>query len=662
MHEKGKDNNASHLPVNTSINACSNASSRAHSFFIFSEKLSFSKYLRWLILALLPVLILLRYPVDDGNIDLWWQMAHGKYYLAHHTFRMDMSIFSWTPTDPTWIYNTCLGSIVTYLFYNALGGFGLWIMQWLIFLGVFLSFCFFLRLINQRLDINGVTVIAVIGFACSPSCRFYKPELFSLLLFSWSVLIFFYFKITRKKFLLYIYPVIFAFWVNLHGAFLVGIVFLVLTLIGEILNKIFFPRESLDTEELVYLGTAIAISLAATLVNPYGINYLWSLYPSIINTITFQNYSGLHEEFIMAYQSLWQFLTHFSVKFFSASFTAWIMTIMILFILLLLIYDLIKKKSCDVALLIVSLALYWKGMETSRASYFFPVSFFFIFFYLLIHRLKLKNIYDKVTIFSLFVFIFFFISISYMNIRYNVDYKWFGAELENSEPIKEVAFLKKYRPEGMIFNDYAIGSYLLWALYPDYKVFIDPRGGLLYKNQVLGDYIKFTSKPLTSEDINCFTQKYPFKIAIISHQPLVLSFLKESDEWRLLYFEKHAAILIHTSLFFEVISKMSNEIKDPHMLLKIMNSPARFQDIRNPKILINVFNYYVRISPEKGRYIYDLFKKNVSDYFKLKQEYLGIMEFEIRQREQELHKQADKNFSRSAGDINNVLQDGYSSD
>ncbi len=655
MSEKGKDDNTSNLPVKAS-NAVSNASSRANSFFIFSEKLSSSKQLRWLILALLPVLILLRYPVDDGNIDLWWQMAHGKYYLTHHTFRMDMSIFSWTPTDPTWIYNTCLGSIVVFLFYHFMGGFGLWVMQWLIFLGVFLAFYLFLRLINQRLDINSVTVIVAIGFACSPSCRFYKPELFSLLLFCWTVLIFFYFKITRKKLFLYFYPLIFVLWVNLHGAFLVGVIFLMLTFIGEILNKIFFPRKALDAEELVYLGIAIVISSAATLVNPYGIDYLWSLYPSLISTINFQNYSGLHEEFIMAYQNLWQFLTHFSVKFFSAAFTAWIMTLMILFILLLIIYDLIKKKSCDFALLIVSLALYWKGMVTSRASYFFLVSFFFIFFYIVIHRLKQKNLLNKATFFSLLVFIFFFISISYINLRYKVDDKWFGAGLENTVPVKEVAFLKKYRPDGLIFNDYVTGSYLLWALYPDYKVFIDPRGGLLY-NQTFGDYMQFTSKPLTGEDINLFTQKYPFKIAIISHQPLILSFLKESNEWHLLYFEKHAAILIHTSLFPTVISKMSKEIKDPNILLKIMNSPARFRDTRNPKILLNVFNYYVRINPEAGRYIYDLFQKNVSDYFKLKQEYLERMEFEIRQQEQNSHKKPDEIFSKSSGDMNNVLQD-----
>jgi hypothetical protein len=643
MRGEGKNDHSSNAPVNASMNAINNVSSKTYSFFSFSEKLLSLESLRWLILTLLPVLILLKYPVDGGDYDLWWQMAHGKYYLHNHTLRIDLSIFSWTPTDPTWIYNTCLGSVIIYLLYNFMGGFGLWGMQWLIFLCVFFAFYLFLRLMNQRLDINGVTVIAAIGVACSPACRFYKPELFSLLLFCWSALIFFYFKITRKKILLYIYPVIFAFWVNLHGAFLVGIVFLMLTFIGEILNKIFFPQESFTTDELIHLGTATILSWVATLVNPYGINYLLSLYPIIMSAIDFPNYLGTHGKIIMAYQSMWQFLSNFNVYFFSAVFTAWIMTLMVIIVLILSVYDVIKKKTCDFTVLIISLALYWKGMETNRTSYFFPVFFFFTFFYLLIYRSKLKNIYNKAAIFSFLIFIFFFISISYINLRYNVDSKWFGAGLEDSVPVEEVAFLKKYRVDGLIFNDYAIGGYLLWALYPDYKVFIDPRGGL-YRNQVFWDYIKFTSKSLTGSDINLFTQKYPFKIAIISHQPLILSFLKESHEWRLLYFEKHAAILIHQSLFPAVISKMSKDIKDPNTLLKIMNSPARFRDTRNPKVLLNVFNYYVRINPEAGRYIYDLFQKNVSNSFKLKSEYLEMMESEIRQREQERHKKMNGKF------------------
>ena len=63
---------------------------RASSFFAFSEKLSASVNLRWLMISLLPVLILLKYPVDRIDYDVWWQMAHGQYYLTHHTLKMDL--------------------------------------------------------------------------------------------------------------------------------------------------------------------------------------------------------------------------------------------------------------------------------------------------------------------------------------------------------------------------------------------------------------------------------------------------------------------------------------------------------------------------------------------------------------------------------------------
>jgi hypothetical protein len=630
MRDKEKNGNRSSVKVNKAENIGGNRSSKKSSFFAFSEQLASSVYLRWSLILLLPVLILLRYPVDRVDYDLWWQMAHGKYYITHHTLRMDLSMFSWTPTDPTWIYNTCLGSIVMYLFYNLMGGFGLWLLQWLIFGGVFVSFYLFLRLNNKRLDANSVTIIAAIGIACSMACRYYKPELFSLLLFCWTVFIFFYIKITRRKFLFYLYPLIFAFWVNLHGAFVVGLVFLAMAFAGEILIRIFFPRESFSTGDLVHLGIAGILSGAATVLNPYGLDYLVSLFPTIMSSINYQKYSGMYDKFILAYQSLWPYLKDTSINFYNVGLTVWTMTLMIVSIIGLSVYELFKKRSCDFTLLIVSLALYWKGMETSRATYFFPIAFFFVFFYLLSYRLKFNNFDVKATIFSLLIFIFFFVSISYFDLRYASDKKWFGTGLDNFVPVNEVAYLKKYKLEGQVFNDYVIGGYLLWDLYPDYKVFIDPRGGL-YRNKVFPDYIEFTMKHVTTEDIRNFTEKYPFKIVILHYRQmaLIFDFLK-CDDWRLLYFEKNAAILIHKSLLPAVRSEMGN----------VSLSPVRFKDVTNPDVLLNVFNFYVRLEPKAGRYIYYVFKRNVSDYFKLKQEIMNYMEIEIRIKENDFQNRA----------------------
>lgn len=583
-------------------------------------------------IALLPVLILLAYPVDRVDYDLWWQMALGKYYIANKTLIVNHAIFSWTPADSTWIYNTGLGSIAVYLFYNFMGGFGLWLFQWLIFGGIFLSFYLFLRLMNRRLDINSITIIAAVGIACSISCNFYKPELFSALLFCWTLFIFFYIKIKKTKYLFYLYPLIFALWVNLHGAFLFGLVFLALSFMGEILNRIFFSRESFTKGELVHFGIACFLSGAATILNPYGIDYLQSLFPTVMNAIGVKSYVGPDDKQILAYIRLWPYLKDINIAFFYVSLTAWIMTLMTLSVCILSICELIKQRSFDFTLLIVSLALYWKGMETGRTSYFFLLAFFFIFFYLLIQRLKITSFNGGATIFSLLALVFFFVSISYITIRYQTDNNWFGKGLDSFVPVKEVAFLKKHKLKGPIFNDYLIGGYLLWELYPDYKVFIDPRYGPFQK-EVYQDYMKFTMKPVTREDINRFMKKYPFKIVILhyNHINLIFDFLKDSKEWRLLYFEKNAAILVHKSLFpFVQWEKVNSSL-----------SPLRFREVKNPDILVSVFNIYVHLNPQAGRYIYDISKKNISDCFQGKPELLRTMDIQVRIRETELKQKAN---------------------
>jgi len=632
--QEGKRNQRAAAASQKTNNSGGNPS-MPNSFFAISERFSSSVYVKWLVIALLPVLILLKYPVDIVDNDLWWHLAHGKYYFTHHALKMDLSVFSWTPTDPTWIYNTCLGSIAVYLFHYVMGGFGLWLFQWLIFGGIFLAFYLFLRLLNRRLDITGVTVIAAVGIACYTSCSYYKPELFSALLFSWIAFIFFYVRIKRTKYLFYLYPLIFACWVNLHGAFLAGLVFLFLAFAGEILNRIFFPGESFTLNELAHFGGACILSGAAALLNPYGMDYLTSLFPAVMSVMGLEGYSSPYDKYVLAYASLWPCLKTMNATLFSLSYTAWIMTLMILIILVLAVYELIGKRSCDIAVLIISAVLYWKGMETGRLSYFFSVFFFFALFYYLIYRLKLEKFISRAAVFSAAFFIFFFVSISLYTIQYNTHRNWFGQGIEEFAPVKEVEFLKKYKPEGMIFNDYAVGGYLTWALYPDYKVFIDSRGGL-YRNQVFHDYFAFNSNPISPGDMRRFMEKYPFRIAVINYRAMstILSFLKDRNEWRLLYFDRNAVILIHKSLLPSVIVKMREENRDPGKLIDSMINPARFRDVRNPEILYNVFNIYVRINPEAGRYIRDIFKKNISNYYKPKEQFMIFMDRDIESREQ----------------------------
>ena len=588
------------------------------SLIAFSERLASFRYLKWILAALLPVLILLKYPVDHLDYDLWWQMALGKYYLTHHTLVVDHSIFSWTPVDSIWIYNTCLGSIILYVIYSLMGGFGLWIFQWLIFGGIFLSFYVFLRLIKQPLDITSLTIIAAIGISCSASLSFYKPELFSPLILCWMVVVFVYVKFTRRIFLFYIYPFIFALWVNLHGGFLLGFCLLACFLIGEILNKLFYLPESFSNKELMHMASACFLSLIAILLNPYGINYLLSIY----NGMTSESLA-INTKYIQAYVSLWPYLKDikdFNISFFRMGQIALISIIMMLSLGCLFLYELIKKRSCDFSFLLLAIVAFTTSMLVVRTIYIFPLGFFFSFFYL-IYRLKLKNITAKATVLSLIIFILLFIDISYFTFRYGADNKWFGAGLNSFAPTKEVAFLKKYRLEGPLFNDYLVGGYLIWALYPDYKVFIDSRL-VPYSRQVAPDYWSLVGKPATAEDIRSFTEKYPFKTAIIHYRelPLIFDFLNAG--WRLIYFEKNAAILVHKSLLPRI----------PPEVRLVDLGPMRFQDVRNPQVLLNVFSIYVNLNPQASLVIYDIYKRNVSDCYKPKMDHLRVMEDDIKKK------------------------------
>lgn len=590
-----------------------------------SEKLASSRRLRWTVIALLPVIILLKFPVERYDYDLWWQMTLGKYYLTHHTLMVDHSIFSWTPADTNWIYNTCLGSIIIYLMYDWFGGFGLWVLQWFIFLGIFLLINFFFRVIKQKLDITSLTLIAALGIACSYSMSFYKPELFSIFLGCLLGVLSLYVKITRRTYLFYLYPCIFALWVNLHGGFVLGFCFLACFFFGELFNIVFSPKESFTftRKEFMHLGMACMLALTATLLNPYGLDYLLSIYHSFMHESF-----DLNSKYIQAYVPLWTYfmsyfkeVAHINTSFSRMGIIFWIMVVMMLFQCGLFFYELIKNRTLDFTGVIVNVATFWGSMRATRANFMFPLMFFFTFFYQLYH-LKLQSITRKTTGLSLLVFVLLFFNISYFTLRYGADNKWFGTGLESFAPVKEVAFLKKYHLEGPVFNDYLIGGYLLWELYPDYKVFIDPRH-VPFSRQVAPDYWGFVSKPARPEDIILFNKTYPFKSAIIHYKELPLIFDFLSAGWRLVYFEKNAAILVHKSVFSKI----------PPEAQLVDLGPMRFKDVKNPEVLLNVFSLYVNLNPQASLMIYDFYRKNVSDYYKPKTDHLRVMEDDMRQKQ-----------------------------
>ena len=571
--------------------------------------LSNSKLLLFILLILLPVLVLIDYPssASSQDYDIWWHMALGRYYVTNFTMTINHAIFSWVPADAGWIYNTWLGSTILYLAYNVLSGFGLWLIQWVIFVLLFLMYFFQLRSTHAKLDTVSVTCLLLLAVGLSLLFVYYKPEMFSVLLFTLVLFLYFQAKTTGKNFF-WLYPLIFIFWVNLHGGFVFGLFALSVLLFFETIEFFFIKKDPLTGNQLLSFAITLPLSYAACLINPYGLDYPLYIWRSSMS-------SDPYLKAIMAYLSLWKTLS-FKLLMSRMGASAWSMVIMGSSFLLLSLYHYYKTRYVNLALLALNAFLFFYSMSVARVSMFFNILIVFSIFYMISKLDKPVAFKSRFAPLALLLFVIVSLHIGFATVRYVGNGSWFGSGLDQYVPVKEVEFIKKYRIPAPLFNDYLIGGYMMWTMYPEYKVFIDPRYGP-YSKQVGPDYLNFIKNP-TPEAVRALTAKYPFKVALIHLRsvPLIFSFLTYNrDEWRMLYFERNAVILIHKSY----LPYLSREALDVSM------NPSRFQDLSNPEVLFTLFNFYFKLGPQYAHAIYEIYERNVNKYYFQREMHLNIM-------------------------------------
>jgi hypothetical protein len=106
-------------------------------------------------------------------------------------------------------------------------------------------------------------------------------------------------------------------------------------------------------------------------------------------------------------------------------------------------------------------------------------------------------------------------------------------------PVAAVEFLKSQHLPGPIYNRYGWGGYLIYQLYPDYRVYIDGRA------DVYGDAF-FTEAMMTYDGVNDWARvfnSYGIKTVLISPDaPLANLLRNDSSNWKLVYQDDDAVI------------------------------------------------------------------------------------------------------------------------
>jgi hypothetical protein len=202
-------------------------------------------------------------------LDFWWHLKVGEVILTSGKIPK-VDLFSFTQAGRPFVYQNWLGEVLYYLAYR-LGG-----LELLILLNtVLLLFALFPILhlclqanVQRRLAVSCSLVAAVVLGMYSNV----RPQAYSFVLFA-----VFYWILWRcregRRHLVWLLPPLMALWVNLHGAFILGVALIAIFLGAETVRRVWHgPRadERLTSRALAQLALVLVLTVLAILANPEG--------------------------------------------------------------------------------------------------------------------------------------------------------------------------------------------------------------------------------------------------------------------------------------------------------------------------------------------------------------------------------------------------------
>jgi hypothetical protein len=381
--------------------------------------------------------------------------------------------------------------------------------------------------------------------------------------------------------MIFLLPFFTLLWVNLHVYFFVGIIVVGLFLVDSLLVN----RQYLKNKAVMYLLVTLLLSCLAALINPDLLQ--GALYP----LRAFANYGYSIEE----NQSI-LFLASLGIKKQSVFY----FQIALCMLFLSLIINWKKAKPIDWLLGITfSLAsiIAVRNLPLFSFAVFIPFATNFndtlrILRKCLPTNLK-KPIYQQVS----YLFLIIFLIWQSMLLGQN---KLFGFSVEKGATAGVDFFIRQHL-KGPIFNNFDIGSYLAYRLYPEEKVFVDGRPEAYPTSFFQQIYIPM------QQDENVFTQidgKYHFNTIFFSHTdqtPWGIQFLKKivkNAQWKIVYLDDYVIILSRNIPQNQAhIKKFSTDVD---------HIPLKNVDEKNKTALLRLASFFSKVDlPDNEIFLYN---------------------------------------------------------
>ena len=456
----------------------------------------------------------------DG--DTLWHIKFGDLIL-HRGELITYDIFSHTASGKPWTSHEWLAEVIMAAVHRQSGLSGVVIFYFLVSA---LSFWILFKIAQQCGAEEWLSIFVVsLALTLSMTHQLARPHIFTWLLGLTTLYILL--KGGRSLFFL---PLLIIPWANLHGGFTLGLGLQGLFLAGSVLDKVLVvpPRPSWRAiwNEHKTLCIVLLLSLGASGINPFGYRLL--IFPFEVSNDAF---STMVTEWIAPnLQFFWEFrlylLLIIFIMFYSGSQINWFNRLLLLFFVNA---SLTHVRHVSIVGLFLTPAVV-QGLKPCLEQF----------------GLKKKRVSDQTELrlspasgpLATVILGFLLLSLSAM--------QWKPWEKLSRELIPQpkkfssgvVEFLQKETPEGNLFNDDEWGDYLIYAMDPPPKLFLDGRLDM-YGEQILEDYSKIA---MIDKDLDKLLDSYGIKWILFPPSAFT-RYLKATGDWQELYSDDQVMVL-----------------------------------------------------------------------------------------------------------------------
>jgi len=482
----------------------------------------------WGSLAILLILYAIR-PIRDP--DFWWHLKTGDLIIQHQELpRLDPFNYTGDGVVNTMqaviLYGYWLWEIGASLLYKTFGFPGILLLKistaTLLFGGVLYE------MYRQRL--SQIIMIVLIGLGTLVTINVYhleRPQVLSL--FFTTLLIGMISRARTDRPPSVVLIPLMVLWANIHQGVVVGEIILVLAAAGFMIQY----RRDRNRQRLM-VSWAIA-GILASFINPNGWNNIVKLWQVL--------HSSIGPYHVAEYRSSWQL---FLLQSRSAAVCLWVLAT-------LHMAGLVMASRRFWAEILVSLFVIILGLAYIRNTGFIAVSLLPMTGWYLEQGCARFTGKMPRQLPALACLLLATITIS------QTVQEWTASvpprsPISNEFPVNMANFLKSSGISGRLFNDYNAGGYLNWALYPEWKTFIDGRE---LDTRVSWQYLKIArgstepleGKPYYLEMLDRYKiDVVALRIALLDGrlQPL-LKLLLQNPQWVPVYLDDQSFVMVRNS-------------------------------------------------------------------------------------------------------------------